>query len=593
MRRPRPLLSFLLGAALLLPLAACQPSTTTTVGGTNDATVSQSQATGDETTPASDGTAHSDHVFDVDTTQKGFTPFEQPVKVTIGMSVDPTNKTLPVGDSADSNQYTRYLEKNFNIQIEASWTAASGNDFNQRVSLAISSNTMPDAMVVPDRTYMTKAAKSGMLYDITDLFQEMQSDQVQSIVASTNGMAMENASYEGRMVSLPNITTGADGVHTLMIRKDWLDKAGLGIPKTLEDVQAAARAFIDQKLGGEQTLGIMGPTKSSKLYCTFLTSSNNAYGFDPVFQAFDVYPGYWLKGDDGKVQYGTLDPKMKDALTLLQNWYKDGLIDPEMGTRDSSGEIVSAGQSGIFFGPWWAIGYGNGDSFRNDPDADWQSYPIYDAEGKWNVHQKTVGTSYTLINKNASEDTARAVILMNNALVRDETKFDRTTTIDWWPLRNVMAAMDETEHEYRELMKILKGEATAEDYADEVVYKMMAQDASLLRKVIPTADGSQDLGVKDFDMTDFGDFQRMYSLMVGGRPSAALKPDKDVYSVTYNQTDGMEQKWPNLQRLEEETMMKIIVGAAEVSEFDTFVDKWLKQGGQDIIAEVQALADAN
>ncbi|HBM80217.1 MAG: extracellular solute-binding protein [Clostridiales bacterium] len=517
-----------------------------------------------------------------------FGKFTNPVDVHIGMSVDPTDKTLPKGDSAGSNQYTRYVKEKYNINIIVDWTAATGNDFNQKVSLSIASGKLPDGMVAADRTYMTKAASSGLLCDITDLFKQYQSSQVKEIMESTQGRAMENASYNGRMVSLPNITVDTDGVHIMWIRKDWLDKLKLPVPKTLSDIEKTAKAFIDNKVAGDKTIGIAGPSKNTFLYCTFLTSSNNMCGFDPVFSAMDSYPGYWLDNGDGTVSYGSISESTKKTLTLLADWYKKGLIDPEMGTRDNVGDPINSNQCGIFFGPWWNGGYGNGDSFKNDPKANWQAYPVYTDDGKWNAHMKTTGSSYTLISKKASEDAVKAILIMNNALVRDEAKFDVSVSIGWYPLRNVMAAANETEYEYKELLKVLKGETKPEDYnKPNSLYKLMYSDATKVQKVIkPPFDN---LNVSNFDMSNFGDFQRLYSLMIGDRSFATIPIDKKVYSVTYSQTPTMEVKWANLKKMEDETMLKIIIGQSPVSSFDKFVTDWKSQGGDQITTEVKAL----
>jgi multiple sugar transport system substrate-binding protein/putative aldouronate transport system substrate-binding protein len=551
-------------------------------------------SSGDTTKPSSD---ESNNPATTDTTSEltgdaaAFQKFPEPVDVHIGMSVGSTDKTLPSGDSAGNNQYTRYLKDNYNINVIVDWTAAQGNNYNQKVSLAIASGDLPDGLIANDRTYMVKAAKSGLLYDITELFDKTASSQVKEIMDSTQGRAMENASYDGKMVAIPNITADTDGVHVMLIRKDWLDKLNLPVPKTLSDIEKTARAFVDNKMAGDNTIGIVGPDKNSYPYCTFLMSSNNAHGFDPVFQAMDAYPGYWVDDGTGKVTYGTLSPNTKKALEILAKWYKDGLIDPEMGTRDSSAEPVNANQAGIFFGPWWSLGYGNGDSFKNDPNANWQAYPVYTDDGKWNVHMKTVGTTYTLISKDASEDVAKAIIIMNNALVRDEGTFDTSVGIGWYPLRNVMAAADECEYEYKELHKVLKGETQPEDYnKPNSLYKLMYADAKVVKNVVKSA--NEELNVSDFDQTDFGNFQRMYALLVGDRPYATVTPDKKVYSVTYNQTDTMERKWANLKKLEDETVLKIILGEPS-STFDEFVTKWKAQGGDEITAEVQAEYDKN
>lgn len=517
-----------------------------------------------------------------------FSKFPKPVDVHIGMVVDPTDKTLPEGDSVSNNQYTRYLKEKYNINVIVDWTAATGNDFKQKVSLTIASGKLPDGMVVDDRSFMTKAASSGLLYDITDLFEQYQSSQVRDIMASSDGRAMENASYKGRMVSLPNITVDTDGVHVLWIRKDWLDKLQLPAPKTVSDIEKTAKAFIDNKLGGDKTIGIAGPSKNTFPYSTFLISSNNMGGFDPIFGAMDAYPGYWLDNGDGSVSYGTTTDNTKKTLSLLADWYNKGLIDPEVGTRDNVGDSINANQTGIFSGPWWNGGYGNGDSFKNDPTANWQAYPIYSDDNKWNVHMKTTGSTYTIISKDAKPDVVKAILIMNNALVRDEASFDLSVAVGWYPLRNVMAAANETEYEYIELLKVLKGETDPEDYnIPNSLYKLMYADAKKVKDVIkPPYD---DLNVSNFNTTNFGDFQRLYSIMIGDRPFSTIPIDKKVFSVTYNQTPTMEKKWANLKKMEDETVMKIILGQAPIDSFDKFVADWKTQGGDEITAEVAEL----
>lgn len=564
------IVAFTLACLFLLSAAACGAAPGTTPSAEPSASASDAPAlTGDAA---------------------AFMKFDKPVDVHIGFSVDPTDKTLPEGDSVDNNQYTRYLKDNYNINIVVDWTAATGNDYNQKVSLSIASGSLPDGLVVNDRTYMTKAAAAGMLYDISDLFQQMQSSQVKAIIESTEGRAMANASYEDRMVSLPNITADPDGVHTTWIRKDWLDKLGLAVPKTVADVEAVAQAFLENKMAGDATIGIVGPSKNTYPYCTFLTSSNNMGGFDPVFQAYDSYPGYWIE-ENGEVVYGSTTENTKKALTKLADWYQKGLIDPEMGTRDNVGDPINANQAGIFFGPWWNGGYGNGDSFKNDPTANWQAYPLYSDDSKWNVHMKTTGSSYTIISKKASEDVAKAILIMNNALVRDESIFDTTVAIGWFPLRNVMAATDEVEYTYKELIKVLKGEADPEQYNDPMnPYKLIYADAKVVTDIVTKGPFDGELNVDNFDQTkNFGSFQRMYSILVGDRPYSTIPVDKKVFSLTYSQTPTMETKWANLKKLEDETILKIIVGQASIDTFDQFVKDWKAQGGDEIIEEVKNL----
>jgi len=50
----------------------------------------------------------------------------------------------------------------------------------------------------------------------------------------------------------------------------------------------------------------------------------------------------------------------------------------------------------------------------------------------------------------------------------------------------------------------------------------------------------------------------------------------------------METKWETLQKLEQESMLQIIMGEKDVSYFDTFVQQWKTLGGDQITAEVRA-----
>ena len=59
-----------------------------------------------------------------------------------------------------------------------------------------------------------------------------------------------------------------------------------------------------------------------------------------------------------------------------------------------------------------------------------------------------------------------------------------------------------------------------------------------------------------------------------------------VYNAYIGQTETMQAKWANLKKMEEETFAKIIIGKADISEFDTFVENWKNQGGDQILKEI-------
>ena len=51
----------------------------------------------------------------------------------------------------------------------------------------------------------------------------------------------------------------------------------------------------------------------------------------------------------------------------------------------------------------------------------------------------------------------------------------------------------------------------------------------------------------------------------------------------------MDSKWATLEKLEDETFLKILNGEASIDAFDEYVEQWNALGGSDIIAELEAL----
>lgn len=538
---------------------------------------------------ASDGNS----TADVAAEDLPFRKFPETVEVHTGQSVSATD-TLPEGKSVDNNQYTDYLLENYNIKIVCDWTAASGDDYNQKVALCIASNTLPDGMNV-SRQYMLTAAKSDQLYDIKDLFSQYASDQVKGVMDSTDGRAYEDVTMNGKQVAIPAVEVETGGVQVLNIRQDWLDEYQLEVPKTISDVEAVAKVFLEKKPAGEETVAIAGPDKNGKAYSSFLDSGTTTCGFDTLFAANGAYPGFWLADESGTNTYGSLSDGTRETLALLADWYQKGYIDPEMGTRDSSTELINSGKVGMYFGAWWMVGYGTGDAYRNEPDANWQSYPIYNDKGEWTTKMGSTTTSYTIMSKNCTEDKVGAMIIMANALLRDESTFDVSDEpLVFYPIRTLMAPADECEYTYDQLIEVLDGTKSADDYKDiSSSYKLLSSDVAMVKDVVTGYETGKLLSIGDFSTENFGNFQRMYSLLVGDRPYATAEVKEKIYSSVYSQTETMGTKWSNLKSMEDETVLKIITGKSDISAFDEFVAKWKAEGGDAITKEVDAMAAGN
>lgn len=512
-----------------------------------------------------------------------FGKYEDPVTVEIVQSINPTI-TMPEGDTVTDNYYTRFIKENMNIDVSVKWSASS-SDYNEKLNLAIAANDIPDVMVVNEQQFR-KLAQSDMLEDLTDYYDTYACDIIKENIDSTDGKALENATYDGQLLGLPNVQVEADGYVLMWIRQDWLDQLGLEAPTNIEELETVAKAFVDNNLGGENTIGIVGPTINGAVYNTFL-SINNLNNLDGIFQAFKSFPGYWIQGEDGNVVYGSTTQETKDALAELNKMYEDGILDQELGVRKDADEAWKSGKVGILFSPWWH-GYNVKDGIANDPEMEWKAYaaPLAD-DGKWYAKLGGVGGSYCVVRK--GYEHPEAAILLNNFLRANEGKFQTETNLDagYYPGRVVIAASDENSFSVQALWAEMKGEEVPE--FDPLNYKLLQADLDALPDCLEAP--YDDLSIEKWN-TENTSFGRLYSLLMG---SAAVEEASEqgivnkVYSVTYTPTETMERKWTNLKKKEDETFLKIIIGEEPIDAFDTFVEEWNAEGGEEITEEVQAL----
>ncbi|WII35122.1 extracellular solute-binding protein [Paenibacillus thiaminolyticus] len=102
------------------------------------------------------------------------------------------------------------------------------------------------------------------------------------------------------------------------IRKDWLDKLGLQVPATIEEWEKMLIAFRDGDPNGN----------GKKDEIPFLLRDINV----AFVGAFGITDGFYREGNE--IKYGPIQPEYKDYLTMLNRWYKEGLLDKDYATTD-------------------------------------------------------------------------------------------------------------------------------------------------------------------------------------------------------------------------------------------------------------------
>ena len=221
---------------------------------------------------------------------------------------------------ADGGKGKGVLLEKAGIQgIDFTVTLASGADYFTKLNLKAASGELPDYFSV-DIPTMTRFADEGMIRPLDDLI-----DKAPVLKSTLRESDLEAIRYNGKIYALPvgyrPEPFNGPSIDGFLIRKDWLANVGLEQPKTLEELHEVLRRFTFDDPDGngvDDTFGISAE-KSTNQYPT---------KFETVFGAFGVIPHFW-HNVDGRLKQGWVLPETKEALTVLQQWYAEGLIDPD------------------------------------------------------------------------------------------------------------------------------------------------------------------------------------------------------------------------------------------------------------------------
>lgn len=156
-------------------------------------------------------------------------------------------------------------------------------------------------------------------------------------------------SDEGNLYMFPSFTPdpGSLVYNGLAIREDWLDRLGLPMPATLPEWERTLTAFRDMDPNGNGR-------KDEIPLLLDLKVMNTGHAF---IGAYGMTTGFY--NDSGEVKYGPVDPRFKDFLTVMNRWYKEGLIDKDFATFDQRLKDAKMTE-GIVGAMAMNIGYGIG-----------------------------------------------------------------------------------------------------------------------------------------------------------------------------------------------------------------------------------------
>lgn len=328
MKNAKKLVALLLSLALVLSLGAC---------GGNGGSSTSSEASPSSTTEESGAAAESGDESQAETAETG--EFQLPIvdePTTLSYFVaDDSNAAIMTTDWND-NEFYREMERRTGVHLE--FEMVSSADYQTNFNLMIASGNLADMIYVGASYYaegVDAAIDDGYFLDLTDLvdeympnYERIRTSDVQYELLSTTDSGRLGAVYELRQ-SKQGPWLG------LWIRQDWLDDLNLDTPVTFDDYHEVLTAFKNEK-------GATAPL--------ILNFSGSDGEFGTMSGGLNVLNS-WQLDETGKVNFGPYMDAWKEYVTIMHQWYTEGLIDPDfMATDERTADMakVVTGASGLF-----------------------------------------------------------------------------------------------------------------------------------------------------------------------------------------------------------------------------------------------------
>jgi putative aldouronate transport system substrate-binding protein len=287
---------------------------------------------------------------------------QEPIEISTTRIVDAQTQ-FAQGDSMEDNPYSRMIEKLFGVKFTVSWTWSTPDEGNSKYNLAMASGDLPDYLELVPETVFIKMVEAGLLEDLTDAYPMYASQRWQDTWAEYGELPWTWSRVDGRIYGLSRVEDLAHNDTVLWYRADWFDELGLEVPTTLDELYAAAKAVVDADIGlgaAGTTIGLM----ANKQY------AHTWYGsLDPIWGAHGLIPDRWSQEGDG-LMFDGIRPELKEPLQLLNQWYNDGIFRRDFFTVETSQSLedLASSQCGIHFTPSWGA---NLDAINNDPNTRW------------------------------------------------------------------------------------------------------------------------------------------------------------------------------------------------------------------------------
>ena len=218
------------------------------------------------------------------------------------------------------NEWVGYkiVKDKLKINLKLTNLPSSQTDQDTKINAAAAANTLPDLFMVSNEVFQNLVPQK-VLADVSTMYKMMPNRTAK--LYDKDARAFTTVGKKSYALAQPGSIVRNEGV---LIRKDWLDKLGLKVPKTTDEYLAVMKAFTEKDPDGNGKNDTYG-------YGAFIETSSTNEGLgrrlDPIFGAFGV-AGTWDLSSAKTAGLNIYKPEYYEAMEFVKKMYDSGVIDP-------------------------------------------------------------------------------------------------------------------------------------------------------------------------------------------------------------------------------------------------------------------------
>jgi putative aldouronate transport system substrate-binding protein len=271
-----------------------------------------------------------------------------PVKIT----VETFDRGTDGGRSpAANNAWTQWIHDKVlkDLNIDVTFQAVGRWSEEADITNLLASGSAPDLCYSYNKGMIDTFAQQGGILDLAPYVDRLLPDFKKLLGADPalggDLVYRDQDPTSKKLYSVTNYVTNL-ARKNLFIRKDWLDKLGLALPKTTREFHDALVAFKNRDPGGVGANNVIPLGQDSDV----------RWGFSPIIYAYFTNK---KGGRDEWINFFTDRPigmpGYKEGVRVINQWYNEGLIYrdfPLMKTPDDYWNLLKTGRVGAFGGDW-------------------------------------------------------------------------------------------------------------------------------------------------------------------------------------------------------------------------------------------------